>query len=242
MAITKNIQELIDNPALLKKYSKQDIGIFFEELIKDGNVNNIDYFLNLPFPKNKEIGVHVWNAKSNAFSFYSSYATLALTHHHTAVFEYFQQQRQFESDSVFYRLCAEDNVAMIDYLLDKFPPKDIKTKDNLLIAAMNDNYLEQFRSLTTHKTQSIDIYIFDYEILKHACIKQQEDFIAILMIDCNMQLNKNIKEWLNGDNHNEVVYPLPEKLVVLRELNEKLKTAPKKQHCIFGRESQKNKI
>lgn len=232
MLITKSIQELVDNPVLLKKYSKQDISIYFEKLIKEGNIDNIDHFLNLPFPKNKEVGVHVWNAKSNALYFCPSYATLALTYHHTAVFEYFQQRHPFDSDSIFYRLCSEDNIKMIDYLLDHFPPVDIKSQDSLLTAAINDNYLEQFRLLTTHKTHAIDIYGNDYEVLKKACEENKDDFVTVLMIDCNLQLNKKIKVWLQGQHVNDIIYPLPEKLEVLRELNKKLHNAPKKINMI----------
>lgn len=239
--IQKTIQELSDNPLLLKKYSKDELSNYFEELIKGGNVDSIDSFLKLPFPKNKEVGVHLWNQKSNSFSYYESYTVLALTHRKKSVFEFFQQQHPFDTKIIIYSLCADNNIEMLDYILNKFPPENFNEDNNMLLAALNDNYIEQFRLLTTHPNLSLSIVANDYQLLKKACEQNKEDFVAVLMIDCNMPLNQKMRDWLAGDNINEVVYPFPSKLEILRELNQKLHNTSRKDNDII-KDKLKNKI
>lgn len=239
--IQHTIAELTQQPELLKKYKKEDIGLYFEFLIKTGDLSSIEQFLDLPFPPNKEVGVYVWSKKTNSYSYYEDYVILALENRQTKVFEYFKNRYDFSSRSIIDRLCAKDNVEMLDYLIKNHPPENLSQRTDLLFSAMNDNFLEQFRFLSTQTVAKIDIYENDYELLKKACTDNKLDFIAVLLIDCNMQLNSEVRQWLNGDNFDESVYLIPEKIEKLRELNQKLQELPPKEpfHCIFGKEKKK---
>lgn len=241
-SIEKDIKSLSNIHTLLKKYSKKEFSDYFEDLIREGDIDNIDYFLNLPFPKNKEVGIHIWNPKSNAFSYHENYAFYALIHRQKKVFEYFQKQHSFNTNTIIDSLCAENNIEMIDYILNYFPPTNIKERTNLLFSAIIDNYIEQFRLLSTHEKTPIDIYDNNYELLKKSCEDNKDDFVAVLMIDCNMQLNEDIRNWLNGDNADEKVYTFPFQLETLRTLNQKLKDSNKIENVLTTDKSKKHKI
>lgn len=239
--IKYTIAELANHSELLKKYSKEDIGLYFESLIKTGDLSAIEKFLSLSFPPNKEVGVYLWNKKSNSYSYYENYVTLALENRSIKVFEYFKSKYNFSTRSIIDKLCAKDNMEMLDYLIKNYPPENLSERTDLLFSAMNDNFLEQFRFLSTQTVAKIDIYENNYELLKKACTDNKADFISVLLIDCNMQLNCEMRQWLNGDNFNESIYPIPEKIEKLRELNQRLQNLPPKEpfHCIFGKEKKK---
>lgn len=223
LVIKESLEELHQNPQLFKKYKKKDFEDYFESLIIEGDVVKLDSFLALPLPPAKVVGVHVWDKKSNCFCFYEAYIALALTHYRTNVFEYFYSQKEFSSSTLLDRMCAQDNLDMIDFILTSYPPKNVSERDNLLNSAMNDGFLEQFRLLCTHDKNPINIYENNYEVFRKACVDNKTDFITIFMIDCNIQLDNKIMEWLNGENANETVFEFPLKLIKLRELNTKLK-------------------
>lgn len=223
LVIKESLTELHQNPQLFKKYTHDDFSNYFKSLIIEGDVVKLDSFLSLPLPPKKAVGVHVWDKKSNCFGFYEHYIALALTHNRTNVFEYFYSQREFSSSTLLDRMCSQDNLDMIDFLLTHYPPDNVSEKDHLLNSAMNDGYLEQFRLLATHPKNPINIYKNNYEVFRKACVEHKTDFITVFMIDCHIQLNHKIMEWLQGDNANEIVFDFPLKLIKLRELNIKLK-------------------
>lgn len=219
--IPYTIQQLHENPQLLKKYQKEDFMHYFEELIKLGDVVDIDSFLALNIPPKKAVGVHLWNSKSNCFSFYEGYINLALQHKHTNVFEYFYSQRSFKTNTIIDRLCSSNNCEMIYFLLANYPPTNIKERTNLLFSAINDGFLEQFKLLLLHEKNPVN-HDKNEDLLKKACLENKENFVTVLMIDCNLQLSSDMKVWLSGDNELARKFELPQKLVTLRELNHKL--------------------
>ena len=217
-----SLEELHSNLQLLKKYTKEDFSSCLESLIVQGDVIELDSFLSLPFPPKKAVGVHLWNAKSHSFSFYESYICLALKHKKVNIFEYFYSQKEFSTNTILDRMCSEDNLDMIDFILSKYPPNNVSQRADLLNSAMNDGFVEQFRLLCTHDKNPINIYEKNYEIFRKACMDNKNAFITILMIDCHIELNQNIMNWLNGDNSIEMIFEFPLKLLKLRELNKKL--------------------
>lgn len=219
--ITHTLSQLHDNPQLLKQYQKEDFSHYFEELIKLGDVVNIDSFLSLPISPKKAVGVHVWNGKNNSFSYYESYLNLSLEHNRTNVFEYFYSQRTFKTNTIIDRMCASNNIEMIDFILTKYPPTNINNRTNLLFSAMNDGFLEQFKLLLLHDKNPVH-YSENEALLKKACLESRDDFVTVLMIDCSLVLSSDMKEWLSGENEMGKKFDFPEKLVRLRELHEKL--------------------
>lgn len=219
--IPYTVEQLHENPQLLKKYQKDDFVHYLKKLMTLGDVVKIDSFLALHIPPKKAVGVHMWNSKSNCFAFYEDYLHLALQHKHTNVFEYFYSQRSFKTNTIIDRLCSSNNCEMIDFILDNYPPTNIKNRTNLLFSALNDGYLEQFKLLLLHEKNSVD-HNENENLLKKACLENKEDFVTALMIDCNLQLSTDMIDWLSGDNEVGTKFELPQKLVTLRELNDKL--------------------
>lgn len=221
--IKESLEQLHKNPQFLKQYQKEDFQHYFESLIIEGDVVKLDSFLALPLHPKKAVGVHLWDKKSNSFSFYESYVVLALQHRKVNVFEYFYSQHEFSTSTILDRMCSQNNLEMIDFILTHYPPNNVVQKDYLLNSAINDGFLEQFRLLVTHHKNPINIYENNYEVFKNACSNNKNDFITIFMIDCNMKLNDYIMNWLSGDNPTETVFDFPLKLLKLREINSKLK-------------------
>lgn len=236
MTIKESISDFETNPQLFKKYEKKDFMDLFESLIIEGDIFKLDSFLALPFPKSKAVGVHLWDNKSNSFSFYESYINLALTHRRKNVFNYFYSQKEFSTSTILDRMCSTNHIEMIDFILTDYPPDNVSERDYLLNSAINDNYVEQFRLLATHHKNPINFNLNNYELLKKSCIDGKDDFVAVLMIDCNLQLDQSITDWLAGDNADDKVYTLPHKIETLRALNQKLKNLPSKENSTIMKE------
>jgi len=215
-----SIQDILNNPLVLKKITKSDLQDLFSETIISGNLEQVKLFETIQSPKNKEVGVYIFDKKSNSTSYYEDYFHLALKHNHTDIFEYFMIKRNNSTTSIFLRLASDNNLTMMEYILDKFTPHIIH--ESCLICAVNDNFLDQFELLVTHEKTKNLIYHNNYELLKHCCINEKNDFIFVLIHKGKLDLNSDILNWLNGDNYNETIYNYPLKIQSLSNLNEKL--------------------
>lgn len=215
-----SIQDILDNPLVLNKISKSDLHALFSETIISGNLEQVKLFETIPFPKNKEVGVYIFNKKSNSTSYYEDYFNLALKHQKTHIFEYFMSKKENATNTIFLRLASDNNLTMMEYILDNFLPAVIDS--SCLICAVNDNFLDQFELLVTHEKTKHLIYDNNYAILKHCCENNKNDFIFVLMHKGKLDLNSDILNWLNGDNYNETIYNYPLKIQSLSNLNEKL--------------------
>lgn len=215
-----SIQDILSNPTILKKITISDLHDLFSQIITHGDLEQVKLFETIPFPKNKEVGVYVFNKKSNSYSYYEDYFNLALKHQHTHIFEYFMSKKENNTNTIFLRLASDNNLTMMEYILDKFTPSILYP--SCLIAAVNDNYLNQFELLVTHKKTKHLIYDNDYELLKYCCENNKNDFIFVLMHKGKLDLNSDILNWLNGYNYNETIYNYPLKIQSLSNLNEKL--------------------
>ena len=56
-------------------------------------------------------------------------------------------KKENNTNTIFLRLASDNNLTMMEYILDKFTPSILYP--SCLIAAVNDNYLNQFELLVT---------------------------------------------------------------------------------------------
>ena len=109
---------------------------------------------------------------------------------------------------------------MIEFLLDNFKPSFENYNNSDLFWCINNDFIEQFKYLST--TGIFDLTYNNHELIKKSCVEDKRKFIEILIIDCNLLLDKNITAWLHGDNENETIYTLPFELVEKKKLYHKL--------------------
>ena len=127
------------------------------------------------------------------------------------------QEEQEELNTKLIKYSKEGNLELVQYLIEQ--GADIHVKDDAALrVAANDNYIEVVKYLVK---QWSDIHADNDGAFKMAALNNQLEIVKYFLFDCEMEIQKETKDWLIKSNKKEFL-DLIEKRDLLLKLDKNL--------------------